>query len=122
MKKIQKIKPKSDITWPTAKYFTIRQLLKLNPEFIEITLRVRLTKAIEEMRMFAEIGYIPGGKGRPVKVFAATPITTDILDHAEQQGIQLVDSARKKFINVVSVTNASVPQSNSTPSICNQLH
>lgn len=94
----------STVIWPTTQYFTIDELWALNPKFVEITLRVRLTKAIDEDGKVVEIGSIPGGKGRPKKVFAYTPVTKIVLDKAEAAGITLVDKAREKFMDVVSVT------------------
>jgi len=113
---IRKNNPKRELVLPTSVYFTIQDVVKLNPEMLTasksiITIRVRFTKAIEDGQV-AEIGSIPGGKGRPQKVFAFTPVTATTLDAAEQSGVTLVDRAREKFVNVVSVSstpNASVP-------------
>ena len=117
-KNTRKNKMNFSVVWPTTPYFTIKDLIKLNPKFVEITLRVRLTNAIDEEDRFAEIGFVPGAKGRPQKIFAPTPVTKDVLDKAEEAGISLVDKARDKFIGVVSVTNITnvpVPVSDSMP-------
>ena len=103
------------VEWPKKPYFTIGELWALNPKFVEITLRVRLTKAIEEEGKVAEIGTVPSGKGRPKKIFAYTPVTSNLLDKAESDGVNLVDKAREKFVNVVSVTNVQTP----TPVVVN---
>ena len=108
----RKNKTNMDVNWPTTPYFTIDDLFALNPNFVPITLRVRLTNAIDEDGKVAEIGSIPGGKGRPKKVFAFTPVTKELLDKAESTGINLVDKAREKFINVVTVMDS---QPTSTP-------
>ncbi len=79
------------ITWPTAPFFTIRDLHRLNPRFVEITLRVRFTKEIESGNV-AEIGSLNGGKGRPIKVFTLTPITDAKLRQAVAQKINLADA------------------------------
>jgi hypothetical protein len=97
------------VEWPKKPYFNIAELLALNPEFVEITLRVRLAKAIDEEGKVVEIGSMPGGKGRPKKIFAYMPVTSNLLDKAESEGINLVDKAREKFINVVSINNTSNP-------------
>lgn len=79
------------IAWPTAPLFTIRDLHRLNPRFLEITLRVRFSKEIENGRI-AEIGSLGnGGMGRPQKVFTFTPITTEKMRQAVGQKINLAD-------------------------------
>ena len=109
MKK-SKNKTNQSVVWPTTTFFTIlpneqgfTDLQSLNPKFINITLRVRLTNAITDGKI-AEIGSIPGGKGRPLKVFAFTPITRIILDKAKAAGINPVDNV-DKLLNVITVTN-----------------
>ena len=37
-----------NVNWPKTPYFTIEELWILNPQFVNITLRVRLTKEIEK--------------------------------------------------------------------------
>jgi len=100
----RKNKTNQSVVWPTSTFFTIEELHRLNPKFVEITLRVRLTNAIEDGKV-AEIGSTPGGKGRPQKVFSLTPVTKETLDKAEENKINLVDRAREKLVNVVSVSN-----------------
>jgi hypothetical protein len=46
-----------------------------------------------ETKAVAEIGLVPGGKGRPPKVYALTPVTKTILAKAEQDGIIMADNA-----------------------------
>jgi hypothetical protein len=102
--KQKKNKTNQVVTWPTATLFTIKELHRLNPKFVEITLRVRLSKAITETQKVAEIGSIPGEKGRPQKVFSMTPVTKATLDKARAEHINLVDNA-DKLVQYVSVTN-----------------
>ena len=80
------------ITWPTTSLFTIRDLHRLNPRFLEITLRVRFAKEIEKGRV-AEIGSLGngGGMGRPQKVFTFIPITGEKVRQAVGQKINLAD-------------------------------
>ena len=99
--KQKKNKTNQVVTWPTAALFTIKELHRLNPKFVEITLRVRLSKAIEGAQV-AEIGCIPGEKGRPQKVFSMTPITQATFDKAFKEGISPVDNY-KSLISMVSV-------------------
>jgi len=79
------------IVWPTAPFFTIRDLHRLNPRFVEITLRVRFTKEIERGKV-AEIGSLNGGKGRPNKVFTLTPITDEKIRQAVGKKINIADA------------------------------
>ena len=79
------------IAWPTAPLFTIRDLHRLNPCFVEITLRVRFAKEIENGKV-AEIGSLNGGMGRPKKVFTLTPITDEKIRQAVGQKINLADA------------------------------
>jgi hypothetical protein len=110
--KQKKNKTNQVVMWPTATLFSLQELHRLNPKFVEITLRVRLTKAIEAGTV-AEVGCIPGEKGRPRKVFSSTPITKITLDRARSERINLADGV-EKLIHVVSVTNQK-PQTAITP-------
>ena len=101
--KQKKNKTNQVVTWPTAPLFTINELHRLNPKFVEITLRVRLSKAITETHKVSEIGSIPGDKGRPQKVFSMTPVTKATLDKARAEHINLVDNA-DKLVQFVTVT------------------
>jgi len=105
----RKNKTNQSVTWPTTTYFTITDLHKLNPKFVNITLRVRLSNAIKDGNV-AEIGAVPGGKGRPQKVFSMTPVTQSTLNKAKADNINLVDNA-DKLVNVINVATpaASVP-------------
>jgi len=112
----RKNKTNQSVVWPTTPYFTIEELHRLNPKFVNITLRVRLTNAIED-GMIAEIGCLPGGKGRPPKVFSLTPVSKLTFEKAKQDNINLVDNY-EKLINVISVTTtvpAAVTPSVNTP-------
>ena len=109
--KQKKNKTNQVVTWPTVSLFSIKELHCLNPKFVEITLRVRLIKA-KEAGQVAEIGSIPGEKGRPQKVFSMTPVTQTTLNKARAEQINLVDNA-DRLIHVISVTNQpSKPQVN----------
>lgn len=107
-------KEKIGMVWPKTSYFTIKDLIPLNPQIpVEISLRVKLIAAVDD-KVVAEIGFIPGGKGRPPKVYSMTPVTKLTLDKAEASNIQLVDKAREKFFNVISVSK-SYPSPTITP-------
>lgn len=82
------------VVWPKTETFTIKpQLFDLNPDMKFITLRVRLQKRIENGEIM-EIGSIPGGQGRPRKVFAYTPVTDTILAKAKSDGITLLPQSQ----------------------------
>lgn len=105
------MKANKTINWPTTTYFTMSDLVTLNPHMLtsaeknnDITLRVRLINAIQEDGKVAEIGYMTGGKGRPRKVYAMTPVTEIMLNKAEADGIGLIDNAKTVF-HVMSVSN-----------------
>lgn len=106
MKQTKKNKMNRTVTWPTTTYFTFDDLHKLNPSFDKkITLRVRLANAITDGTV-AEIGSIPGGQGRPPKVYVIAPVTQIVLDRAESDGITVPGEA-KKLVNVATVTTPS---------------
>lgn len=113
--KQRKNKTNQSVVWPTATLFTIKELHRLNPKFVNITLRVRLANAIGEGKV-AEIGSIPGEKGRPQKVFSMTPVTRNTLEKARAEGINLVDNADKLIIiSAVTVTPANNPTTATAP-------
>lgn len=107
--KQKKNKTNQVVTWPTASLFSIKELHRLNPKFIEITLRVRLAKKIEAGEV-VEIGCIPGEKGRPQKVFSMAPVTQLTLNKARAEKINLVDNA-DKLVQIVSVKTTPIPPS-----------
>ncbi len=109
----RKNKTNQQIIFPTTPYFTIKELHSLNPKFIEITLRVRLTNDVEDGKV-AEIGSLPGGKGRPQKAFSLTPVTQTTLNKARQDNVNLVDNA-DKLVNIINVNHTA--QSAVTPSV-----
>jgi len=102
-------KTNPSVVWPSATLFTIKDLHHLNSKFVEITLRVRLAKAITGGKV-AEIGAIPGDAGRPRKVFSMTPVTQATLNKARAEKINLVDNADVLF-NVVSISPSQTPTS-----------
>jgi len=77
-----------------------KSLWALNPDFIEITLRVRLKKAIEEDKTVIEIGSKNTGKGRPIKAFAMLPLNPLVVEKAKHDGIVPPDSKSTPIIQV----------------------
>ena len=96
-KTTRKNKTKQIVNWPAKDgHFTIKDLVALNPHMLtsatppsDITLRVRLSKAIAEDHTITEIGSKNMNKGRPIKVFAFTPVNPKILDRVRADGIIL---------------------------------
>lgn len=97
--------------WPTNDdYFVIspgydnsmahKALMTLNPDFIEITLRVRLKKEIEEKKTVVEIGCKNTGFGRPIKAFVMTPVNQLAMEKAKADGIML----NSQPVSVIRVT------------------
>jgi len=99
------------VNWPgSTDYFTIKDLRSMNADFVEITLRVRLKKAIDEEKTVGVIGTTNPGKGRPSLVFAMRPVLQSVLDSAKAAGVQLDDQT--KLVNVMTVAapvTATVP-------------
>lgn len=109
------MKKSKQLECPKTQLWTIDDVVALNPHMLtkrklDITIRSRLT-AMKEENLIAEVASIPGGKGRPRKVYAKTPITKTILAKAEQAGYVLAENINK-LVNVVSVGQPSI---NSTP-------
>jgi hypothetical protein len=91
----RKNKTKQIISWPAPEsYFTIDGLVEANPHMLtssgsDITLRVRLNKAVSEEDLVAVIGQKNCGKGRPQLVFSMRPVKQSSIDKAKADGISL---------------------------------
>jgi len=70
-----------------------------------ITLRVRLTNAIEANQVVS-LGTIKGSKGRPKLVFANTPVSQETIESARAAGVTLNDNI-PHVVNVMSVSPAT---------------
>ena len=127
IKKTQrKNKTKQIILWPSHdEYFTIDNLIEKNPHMLtssgsDITLRVRLKKAIDSISENGEeivgvIGQKNRGKGRPQLIFAMRPIKQSVINKAKTDNVN-VDMSRvvpimevviqpQSMLNVIPVTN-----------------
>lgn len=103
----RKNKTNLSVNWPEhGKLFTIKELMSANPEFVEITLRVRVDKAIKKDGLVSIVGYKNTGKGRPTMILAMSPVTQQMLDDAYASGIQPPD-----IKPVVSVVDVATPVS-----------
>lgn len=93
----RKNKTKQVISWPSHdEYFTISDLIQSNQHMLtsaekpsDITLRVRLSKAVSEENLVAVIGQKNSGKGRPQLVFAMRPVKQSVVDKANTNGISI---------------------------------
>lgn len=108
----RKNKTNLTITWPTS-IFTIKELNDKNSEFVEITLRVRLKKAIETGEV-SELGVIHNGKGRPTIVFVHGLPTQSHINEAKAKEVILKEGIS---INVLSVDANKTPSKDTVISI-----
>jgi hypothetical protein len=97
----RKNKTNLTVTWP-SNIFTIKELNAQNPEFVEITLRVRMKKAMESGEI-TDIGVLHNGKGRPTLVFVHGTPTQEHLEEAKARQVILKNAST---INVIKITNA----------------
>lgn len=58
----------STLKWPTDE-FTMKELAKLNPDFVELTLRVRLAREIKEKGTVEVVRMEETKRGRPRMLF-----------------------------------------------------
>jgi hypothetical protein len=96
----RKNKTNLTVTWP-SNIFTIKELNAKNPEFVEITLRVRMKKAIESGEI-TDIGVLHNGKGRPTLVFVHGTPTNEHFTEAKNREVILKDVSK---VNVINITN-----------------
>jgi hypothetical protein len=102
------------VNWPDGFYTmetceshpNIPSLWDNNQHFILITLRVRLTNAIEEKQV-VKLGTLKGAKGRPKLVFANAPVSQATVEAARNAGV-IVDENIPNMVNVVSVAATQV--------------
>ena len=98
----RKNKTNLTVTWP-SNVFTIKELNAQNTDFVEITLRVRMKKAIDSGEI-TDIGVLHNGKGRPTLVFVYGTPTNEHIEEAKSRQVILKDVSS---VNVVKITNAS---------------
>lgn len=112
MKTNRKNNTKQIVKWPTSPYFTMEDIFKINLDIVKITTRSKVSRAIKEGKTI-EIGHVPGGKGRPLKVYSLCPVTQETLSLAERGGIVLVDNS-DKLVHVISVSSANTVSTHPT--------
>jgi hypothetical protein len=96
----RKNKTNLTVTWP-SNVFTIKELNANNPEFVEITLRVRMKKAMESGEI-TDIGVLHNGKGRPTLVFVYGTPTKEHIEEAKSRQVILKDAST---VNIIKITN-----------------
>ena len=94
-----------NVKWP-AGIFTIEECHAANPEFINITLRVRIKNAISDGTL-NEIGYLHNGKGRPRLVLVNGPITQEHVAEAKSRTVIL---KKDLSVNVMNISASSAAQ------------
>lgn len=100
----RKNKTNLTVTWP-SNIFTIKELNAQNPDFVEITLRVRMKKAMESGEI-TDIGVLHNGKGRPTLVFVHGTPTKEHIEEAKSRQVILKDAST---VNVIKITNVASP-------------
>jgi hypothetical protein len=96
------------LTWPVMDFFNHQDLKNSNPDFVDITLRVRVKAEIESGKI-KDIGVLHNGKGRPKNVYAMS-VNSSVIEKAKQAGVIL--HSQYLVEKVTDITNAS---SNPTP-------
>lgn len=96
-----------------ATFFTIDSLHKMNPDFVLITLRVRVKSAMES-KQIAELGTLHIGKGRPKSIYATNPVNKQTIAEATAAGVMLHNNFNS--IQVAGVNTAvSIDVNKTTP-------
>ena len=121
----RKNKTNQVISWPSNdEYFTINDLVRLNPHMLtgaakpsDITLRVRLAKAVKDDNLVSPIGQKNCGKGRPKVIYAMRPVKSIVIEKATADGISL---DMPKIMTVMEITPQPTPTTIITNIVPNQ--
>ena len=101
----RKNKTNLSLTWPTMDFFNHEDLKKSNPDFVDITLRVRVKAEIESGKL-KDIGVLHNGKGRPKNVYSLA-VNNDIIEKMKQAGIILHSQyLTQKIADINSTANS----------------
>jgi hypothetical protein len=105
----RKNKTKQSVNWIQGHY-TFSELHKKNSEIVEITLRTKINKAVENNAVVA-IGTIPNRKqkGRPEVVYSSCPVTPEILESARNIGTIFNEKFSASSIEIVNINNNTKP-------------
>jgi hypothetical protein len=102
----RKNKTNLTITWPAMGFFNHEDLKKTNPEFVDITLRVRIKAAVENGTI-KDIGILHNGKGRPKNVYSIN-INDSVIENAKKAGVTLHDQYLVE--KITDITNTEKPK------------
>jgi hypothetical protein len=94
------------VNWPKG-IFTIDECHKSNPDFVNITLRVRIKNAITDGSV-NELGYLHNGKGRPCLMLVHGPITQEHVAEAKSRGVILKSDLSVNVMNIATTPNLNV--------------
>ena len=94
------------IEWPTNTHFTIKELCKKYPDFIEITLRFRIKRALENKEIVV-IGKVKPAIGRPQLVFTKANPTKETLEAATKAGVLPPLESKATSVPVADVTTST---------------
>lgn len=100
-KTTSKNKSEYSLNMPAMPYYSIQDIFDLNAG-IKVTVRLEHTKMVDSGKVVC-IGTLTGGKGRPPKAYALTPVTKLTIDKAKADQINLIDYA-DRLINVIDVS------------------
>jgi hypothetical protein len=90
-----------NIEWPSNSHFTIEDIQTKYPDVVNITLRFRVKKAVENKEI-VQIGKIKPAIGRPRIVFAAANPPQEVIAAAKAAGVLFSDEP-KASITVAEV-------------------
>jgi hypothetical protein len=106
------------IEWPTT-HFTIEDVQTKYPDSVNITLRFRVNKALENKEIVL-IGKIKPSIGRPKKVFAKANPTKELIEAAKAAGVISGDTTTVTVAQVSSDKTKSVVPATATTSVTTQ--
>lgn len=89
------------IEWPSNSHFTIDDIQSKYPDVVNITLRFRVKKAVENKEIVT-IGKIKPAIGRPKIVFATANPSKELIEAAKAAGVLFSDEP-KAAITVAEV-------------------
>jgi len=90
--------------------FTLDDVRNMNPNFIDITMRSRISKEIEKYNL-EHIADINGGRGRPKMLLVKTPVLQKHIDEAIAKNAVVRPSVT---VTVAEVTDTHLPNENIT--------
>jgi hypothetical protein len=79
------------IEWPSNTHFTMGDLFKKYPNFVEITLRFRVKRGLEN-KDIVTIGKVKPAIGRPQLVFAKANPSKELLEAATKAGVLALEN------------------------------